>query len=154
MKQMMTILVLAVATSSLALSQTVNNNRSGNSEQEILKVRDEWYDAYFRGDTAMMKRIETSDFVVISDRGIQNKREYEALEKAVKENRWMPKGTTKVDDEVNVRVQGEMAVISGRGWNKVPGRIEKPPEKKTAFTEVWVKRDGRWQVMHLHFNQM
>ncbi len=66
-----------------------------------------------------MERIEPRDFVVISDHLIENKREYAGIQKAVKENRWMAKGTTNIDDELSVRLQGDVAVIHSRGWTKV-----------------------------------
>jgi hypothetical protein len=28
------------------------------------------------------------------------------------------------------------------------------PKERTALTEVWVERDGRWTVMHLHFHRI
>jgi ketosteroid isomerase-like protein len=151
MKRIAFSLILALTIPVIILAQ----EKAGQSkdEQELLKTRSEWYDAYFRGDTATLERIETSDFVVISDRTVENKRTYTGIQNAVKANRWMPKGTTKVDDDdLRVRLQGDFAAISGRGWNKVPGVFEKPPQNRIAFTEIWVRRDGRWRVMHLHYH--
>jgi len=64
----------------------------------------------------------------------------------------MPKGVTLVDENLNVRLHGDAAVLSGRSWNKESGQGKKPPEGRNVFTEVWLKRDGRWKVMHLHFS--
>jgi ketosteroid isomerase-like protein len=152
MKRIAFSLILALAIPAAALAQ----EKAGQSkdEQELLKTRSEWYDAYFRGDTTILARIETSDFVVISDRTIENQRMYGVIQKAVQANRWIPKGAANVDDNnVRVRLQGDLAVISGSGWTRIPGLVEKPPEIKNAFTETWVKRDGRWRVMHLHYHQ-
>jgi hypothetical protein len=44
------------------------------AEQKIIKIRRDWYEAFFRGDTATMNRIETDDFVVVSDSGPENKK--------------------------------------------------------------------------------
>jgi len=154
MKRMLILLILSVIPTALVLSQTASKSPSGNEEKEILKLRSEWYDAYFRGDTAVMERIETSDIVVISDRGIGAKREYATVQKAVKENRWMAPGTSKVDVELTIRMQGDVAIVHSLSWTKIPGQVEKPPENKTASTEVWVKRDGRWRVMHLQYHTL
>ena len=83
-----------------------------SAEQEILKLRREWAIAYSKGDTEALARIETSDFVVVSDSRINNQRQYERIEQAVKENiecRWgldvqlrkhgLIKGSQKLIDE-------------------------------------------------------
>lgn len=123
------------------------------AEQELLKTRREWLEAYYSGDTETLARIETSDFVVISDRVIENQRVYTTMQNAAKAGRWFPKGSANIDTEVRVRVQDGIAVVSGRGWDKIPGRVEEEPQHKKAFTELWVKRDGRWRIMHLHFDR-
>ncbi|HEX4949287.1 MAG TPA: nuclear transport factor 2 family protein, partial [Blastocatellia bacterium] len=152
MKRMIASICLLLLTFILVLGQ--GGNRSSN-EQELLKARREWYDAYHRRDAAALARIETADFAVISGSNISNKRQYENFERAAKENRVMPRGTEIVDDEgLRVRWQGDMAIISGSRWTKIPGQVEMPPQNKTAATEIWVKRDGRWRVMHLHYHQL
>lgn len=156
MKQLRILALTIAALFAVGSSPFVSGSQaqSSNTEQEVLKVRREWYVAYFRGDTATLARIETNDFVVISDRTIENKREYAGIQKAVQANRWLPKGAEQMDDDdLQVRLQGDLTVISGKGWTKVPGFIEKPPQNKTAFTEIWVRRDGRWRIMHLHYHQ-
>ena len=128
-----------------------------SAEQEILKLRREWAIAYSKGDTAALARIETSDFVVVSDSRINNQRQYERIEQAVKENRWPPRGKGAIsveDDNLRVRIQGDMAIVYGTSWTKIPGLVEQPPENKNAFTEVWVKRDGPWRAMHLQYHTL
>ena len=157
MKQlrMMALTMAAIFAVGSLLHVSSTQAQSSAAEQEVLKVRREWYAAYFIGDTETLARIETGDFVVISDRNIENQRQYAGIQKAVEAKRWMPKGTAQVDDDnLRVRVQADLAVVSGTGWTKVSGLVEKPPESKTAFTEIWIKRDGRWRIMHLHYHQM
>lgn len=151
MKRIAFSLILALAIPAIALAQEKVDQ--SKVEQKILKVRSEWLEAYYKGDTETLARIETSDFVVISDHTIENQRVYTGMRNAAKAGRWFPKGVANVDDDMRVRVQGDLAVVSGRAWTKVPGVMENPPQNKTAFTEVWVKRDGRWRIMHLHYHQ-
>jgi hypothetical protein len=147
--------VIAAALTFCAAQPAFGQATRPAAEHELLKVRQEWYAAYFKGNTEVLANIEASDFVVISDRTIENQRLYTNMQNAAKAGRWFPKGATNMDDDnLRVRLQGDLAVISGSGWTKVPGLLERPPEIKTAFTEIWVKRDGRWRVMHLHFHQM
>ncbi len=48
--------------------------------------------------------------------------------------------------EMNIRVEGNMAVVTG--VNHVKGRDEKnqPFDRRSRFTDTFIKRDGRWQV--------
>jgi ketosteroid isomerase-like protein len=156
MKRLLSLLILAFLGSLLILGQaSAQKDQSGSAEQEITRIRRDWYNAFFRGDTATMNRIETDNFVVVSDRGSRNKRQQLAgIQKKVQEDKWMPKGVTLVDENLNMRLHGDTAVLSGLGWNKQPGQGNKHPKSKNAFTEVWIKRDGRWQVMHLHYNPL
>lgn len=49
--------------------------------------------------------------------------------------------------EMNVRVEGNIAIVTG--VNHVSGRDEKgkPLDERVRFTDVYVKRDGRWLVL-------
>jgi ketosteroid isomerase-like protein len=51
---------------------------------------------------------------------------------------------------VEVRMQGDTAVVTGLTQNK--GKDEKGVafDRKIRFTDVWVKRDGKWQVLSSH----
>jgi ketosteroid isomerase-like protein len=48
--------------------------------------------------------------------------------------------------DLNVRVEGDVAVVTG--INHVKGRDEqgKPFDRRVRFTDTFIKRDGRWQV--------
>jgi ketosteroid isomerase-like protein len=48
--------------------------------------------------------------------------------------------------ELNVRIEGNAAVVTG--VNQEVGRDPqgKPFDRRVRFTDVYVKRDGRWQV--------
>jgi ketosteroid isomerase-like protein len=49
--------------------------------------------------------------------------------------------------DLNVRVEGNTAIVTG--VNHVKGRDDKGQsmDRRTRFTDVFVKRDGRWQVL-------
>jgi len=49
--------------------------------------------------------------------------------------------------DLNVRLEGNIAVVTG--VNHVRGRDDKgqPLDRRSRFTDVFVKRDGRWQVL-------
>jgi ketosteroid isomerase-like protein len=58
-----------------------------------------------------------------------------------------------VTEDLRVRFEGNVAVVTGRAWVKAPDQ-KGPPKERTALTEVWVERDGRWTVLHLHFHRI
>jgi ketosteroid isomerase-like protein len=153
MKQLFHAAVLLCSLSVLASGQTPEKaSLDSSTEQEIMKLSREWYDAYFRGDTATLERVEASDFIVMSDRVTQTKQEQVAgIQGRVKEGRWLSPGLIRHTEGVIVRAYGDVVVISGRSWNTRQGDVQETPSVKSQFTEIWVRRDEQWQVVHLHF---
>ena len=50
-------------------------------------------------------------------------------------------------EEINVRIYGDVAVVTGR--NSATGKVlDRPAKAQTRFTDVFIKRDGRWQCVH------
>ena len=156
MRLLLSLVALAFAPAVVVFGQATECKAPGTSvEKEIVNTRNGWYAAYFRGDTSAMDQIETADFLVVSNGGTQSKeRQITGIQKAVKEHNWMPEGMTHVDENMTVRLFGDTAIISLLSWNKKPGQQNVLPGGKFAITEVWVKRDGRWRVAHLHFSPL
>jgi uncharacterized protein (TIGR02246 family) len=109
----------------------------------LLYMENDWNEATRKKDAAWFERNVADDATYVSARTgvLQTKAEliasmtgsktvYESLELS----------------EVNVRVDGNTAVVTG--VNRVRGRDEqgKPFDRRSRFTGTYVKRDGRWQV--------
>jgi hypothetical protein len=60
---------------------------------------------------------------------------------------------TQGTEDLRTRFEGNVAIITGRAWVKNPDQKD-PPKERVALTEVWVERDDRWTVLHLHFHQI
>src|SRR5262249_2103333 len=58
--------VLVTVKSSLLLSQETNQQNQNSAEQEILKLEQEWYEAFLRTDTDTMNRLEADDFLIMT----------------------------------------------------------------------------------------
>lgn len=84
-------------------------------QSRIAELRDEWYSAYFRGDTATLDRIEADDFVVIDPSGQVETTEgrYAGIQERVKENQWFASGTTRGPEQVEFRSYGEVMLVYG-----------------------------------------
>jgi len=125
---------------------------------KLLAARDAWYVAFYAGDTAAMDKVEAKEFVVIGDRAGQTRmltkgEQLKGIKKAVEDKKWLPKGVTHETEDLRIRFEGNVAVLTGRGWLKAPDQKD-PHRERAALTEVWVERDGRWTVLHLHFHRI
>jgi ketosteroid isomerase-like protein len=115
-------------------SQTPNAN-----EQAVLKAYRALDNAQFKKDRATMERLMADDYSYTHSNGTVNDKAADIKETMSDDIKW----TGTKSDDLNVRTYGNVAVVTGQltltgsAKNYVPG-----PRR---FTEIWVKRDGRWQ---------
>jgi ketosteroid isomerase-like protein len=114
-------------------------------EAEIIQLEHEWVDAIVKKDTATLDRLFAPEFNGTSPSGATFPRT-DAIEQ-------LKAGEYAVEsmnlDEVSVNVYGNTAVAftSQQEKSKVDG---KDNSGHYHFTNVWVKRDGKWQVVASH----
>lgn len=111
----------------------------------LLYLERDWNAAEMKRDTAWFERTLTDDYTGVDGR--------------------TGKATTKAEDiagfktntvdsaslsGLDVRMQGDLALVTGLTHNK--GKDDKGVafDRKIRFTDVWVKRDGKWQVLSSH----
>jgi ketosteroid isomerase-like protein len=139
MKRIIIMAAMVLAASSLALGQTGGQtaNTGGNVEQDLIKLDKDWTAAELRGDKDAVSKIVADDFQGTTPDGtIQDKTKYLAGLQA---------STDKdVADDYNVRIFGDTAIMTHRGT--VTGKA--PLQYRS--THVWMKRDGRWQLVAHH----
>jgi ketosteroid isomerase-like protein len=108
----------------------------------LLYMEREWTDADMKKDLSWFDRNFADDFTSISSRtgALSNKREEIDSMKGV---------TTDLEEvsDMNVRIEGNTGIVTG--LDHIRGKDEKgaPFERTARFTDVYVKRDGRWQVL-------
>jgi len=115
-------------------------------EQELVKMENEWARAWQLPDPAALENIVADDFTLIgsSSKGeVVNKRQY--IDSTLK----LVRGDGYSFERMNVRIYGDTAVINaqfqqratfaGHDWSG-----------EFLLTDVWVKRNGRWQVVARH----
>jgi len=139
MKRMLTITMLALALTALALSQTPSK-----AEQEVTKTLDEWRAISIRSDAAAMERLLGDDFVITFTSG------YTATKAEFIEG--FKSGTRKIASlkgERQIRVYGDTALASGdmTDVGQVGGRDS---QVYYRWTSALVKRQDRWQVVAFH----
>jgi ketosteroid isomerase-like protein len=144
-----TISVIAVG---LAVAQAMAANKkgkSGSDEHIIKQLMQEWADALMKNDQAAIDRIESADWMLTDPEGmLVSKAQAEANLKS---------GTVKFEsfklDELNVRVYGNTAVVHGLQTRKSSYK-GKDTSGRYRSTDVFVKRNGRWQAVAAHVSRV
>lgn len=145
--------VLMLAMVPLASSQTTNQKvLEASDEQELRRLEDEWLSTYLRGDKATFDRLVADDFTGTDESAVlRNKTQERELVQAP------PTGAIKVsltNEDVQVRVFGETAIVTGR----IVQKAERPGQDsfgfQTRFTDTFLKRQGRWQVVARHYSRI
>lgn len=112
----------------------------GNVEDQLKKIEEQRTQAVVKGDVATLEKLTSDDYTFINRFG-QVSDKTKTMD-AIK-NGDIKLTSNKVSD-LNVRVYGNTAVITGRaeGEGKIFGKDASGP---VLFTRVYVKKNGRWQ---------
>lgn len=124
--------------------QVVANTGHPLDDQGVLAYMErDWNDAVIKRDAGWFERNYAFDVTEISSRNGSIKTKAQALESARTDKASYQ--SLELSD-LNVRVEGNTAVVTG--VNHEVGRDEqgKPINRRVRFTDVFIKRDGRWQV--------
>ncbi len=127
--------------------QVIANAGSGqlDSRGEVTYLEQEWNDADLKQDAAWFEQHFAPNFTDVSSRTGK------FSDKAASIRDMKTRKETLTSEEIsdmNVRMAGDDTVVV-TGTFRVVGRDEnnKPIDRRTAYTDVWVKRDGRWLVL-------
>jgi ketosteroid isomerase-like protein len=135
------IFAAVVATASMAQSSV---------EKELLAIQKQWADARVKPDIDYLERLYAEEFRVQDINGDVNSREDDIA--MFRERRIKPQFVR--DEDMSMSVYGESAVVTG--IENVGGTYETGPRKgqyaefSIRFTNVFVRRDGRWQLVLHH----
>jgi len=110
--------------------------------EEVLGAERDWLSAHLRLDVTALDRLMAPDYVQIDDSGgLVDKEEVLASFRSGGRN-W----TEAHSDDHRVRVYGEVAVVVGR-WRARGTNTGKAFDYVARYVAVWVRRDGRWQMV-------
>jgi len=110
-------------------------------EQELTRIEQQLADTYERGDCDAWGALLAPEWSVIHITGATITKT-----EAVATCRKPPAPIDAVEHEVlSIRAYGEVAVVTGRTTATAGG--QKPVTVTLRFTDVFVRRDGRWQVV-------
>ena len=136
MKRLTAITVLMLISAALAFSQ------SNKAERELLKANQEYDAAIKSNDAKTLERIFAAEFVYTTPDGeIRDKEQQLAFARSGD-----LKFETAQSSDAKVRVYGKTAVMTGR-FNAKGTFKGKNIDVRERYTAVWVKQNGRWQLV-------
>ena len=125
--------------------------KSGKTETELMQLERDIGEANIKRDKAFFARIEADECIFTdSSGGLTTKAEdLASLDE--------PEGETKLIgylvDEMKVFDYGKTAVVFGRVTTVTRGK-DGETTRKSRFTDVFVKRNGRWQIVAGHSSRI
>jgi hypothetical protein len=123
------------------------------SEQELMQLERDIGDANVRRDKAFFARVEADEFLFTdAGGGLTTKQEDVAsLDEPAGEFRLV----SYVPDEMKVYLYGQTAVVFGRTTTKARSSKDgREVTNQTRFTDVFVRRAGRWQIVAGHSSRI
>lgn len=154
MKKTFVILMLVLTANTYTFGQTATAQKQGLSkaEQEVRLLEREWLDAYEQYDVEAMNRIVADDFLITHiDSTMQTKPQIVANLKAPRrEGQPAMKFFT---EDVESRVYNDTVILTGRVVTQysVGGKTAR---QQSRYTDTYVKRKGRWQVVASHLTNI
>ena len=115
--------------------------------EELTQLSNSWGKASLAKDTAFLKSIWADDFSYIDADGTVRDEKANLALYASSTDTYTSAGLT----AFNVRVYGKnFAVTDGDDRYVGKDKDGKPFEKKGRFTNVWIRKNGKWQVVAGH----
>lgn len=146
-------LFLLLVSCSAAFAQTIDktNKKPGKVEAELMQIERDIGDANVRRDKAYFERIEADEFIFTdSGGGLTTKAEDVAsLDKPAGEFKLV----SYVVDDMQVRLYENTAVVTGRATTTSRGK-DREVIGKSRFTDVFVRRGRRWQIVAGHSSRI
>ena len=118
-------------------------------EQDVRKLERAWLDAYEKKDVAAMTAIVADDFTITySDGSILTKPPI--IESLKRSGGTTFKFTT---ENVQSRVYGDTVILIGLVISEWKDN-DKPMTDRSRYTDTYVKRNGKWQVVASHLSTL
>ena len=121
------------------------SNAAGSDEQALIQTEHNWGDALLKRDVTAFGRC-------LADEWILTYSDATLVTKAVALSD-LKEGALKIEslrlDDVKVRIYGDVAVVIGLITEKSKFKDEDTSGQR-RFTDVLVRRDGRWQAVASH----
>ncbi|MGI8496721.1 MAG: nuclear transport factor 2 family protein [Gemmatimonadaceae bacterium] len=137
----LTALALSVALVAL-VAVPAHAQKASPQEKDVLKAHQALDEAsIIKKDRAIMERLYANDYSYTHSNGtvLSKMQEIEAIMSP--DQAW----TAHKTDELKARIYGNVAVVTG--LSTLTGSSKLYASGPRRFTELWVRRNGRWQLM-------
>jgi hypothetical protein len=115
-----------------------------DDEQDLITIQHELARAWLENDRAFIERVLATEWSVTQADG-------SILDRAVVLGTFFDTVSfdSNVVDDLSVKLYGDAAVVRGR--TSVSARVSGAPvSARIRFTDVFIRRDGRWQAVASH----
>lgn len=124
----------------------------GQAEAEVMKLERQWLDAYEQNDAEAMNRIVADDFTITFPNGaMQTKPQLMSMVKAPR--RASQPQMRFYTEDVRSRAYGETVILIGKVITAYE-RDGKTVKEQSRYTDTYVRRNGRWQVVASHLSNV
>jgi ketosteroid isomerase-like protein len=128
-----------------AQEPTATAGNVSSAKDTVIQIEHEWGDALIKADVAAFSRCIADDWILTYSDGTLVTKPMALAD--------LKEGELKIEsfrlDDVSVRVYSDAAIVIGKITEKSSFR-DKDTSGKRRFTDVFVKRDGRWQAVASH----
>lgn len=124
---------------------------TAQAREAVVRLQAELAQAFVRGDPAPAERILASDFVGVSMDGLSETKA-QAVAK-IRSDSATVAGTTLQTDTTDVRIYGDAAVVRTSGTLRARSG-QQSATRRFRTTDVFVWRDGRWQLAVAHVSSV
>jgi len=151
MKRMLAMAVVIVVLVPLAFGQkrSARLSQTESIVEGIKRLDDERIQAQIQADAAALNRLYADDFIGIGPSGTVRTKP-QVLADFTSHDLKFQSITT---DDVRVRVYGNTVVETGRSTMVGQDKGKVVPQDN-RFTRVWVRRQGRWQLVANHYSTL
>jgi hypothetical protein len=156
MKRATLILCLFFLASTVAGGQTAPKkpDKELKTEQELMALERAIGDANVRRDKAFFERIEADEFIFTDAGGGITTKQEDVSSLDTPPNPDAPRLVSYVPDEMRVYLYDKTAVVFGRVTTTYRDKEGKEGSSQSRFTDVFVWRDDRWQLVAGHSSRI
>jgi ketosteroid isomerase-like protein len=123
--------------------------QTGTTEQTLLQLERDWEQANAKNDVAALERILAPEYVSTDSDGRLTTR----AEGLARRKSGQVKFTAFTQDDYQTHVIGDAAIVTGRSTIKGT-RDGKDWSGQERWTDVFVRRNGRWQAVATHSSRI
>jgi uncharacterized protein (TIGR02246 family) len=143
---------LCVLVAAFGAAQSAESSAPSPAERAVRALERSWLDAYEQLDTLAMARIVGDDFLITFPDGSTQTKPHIIASLRAALGRPTPPATRFRTEEVAARTYGGHTVVLSGVVVTIGQRDGKTTEERSRYTDTYVKRGSRWQVVASHLS--